>query len=646
MMKKNTGQRGRMLPLLLSFLALMMMALFVTRWFLFRKPPPPPASATAQVKLQYWQDRITKDVSDKEAYLQLGLLEEKTELYSSARRHLGSARALGVEDTSICAPLGRVLIQLGQSEEALKELEKSVALHPNEWEPLANLAGLYVNERHKEKANELLIHFWKNIEKKILDQNALERLLLAFQAVDNMVAALEVGKYLVTRYPNNSGGFVLAAQCAFTLKDIPLAKQYTEMALKETPDDSAALYFHGLVLREAKDYDGALVAWQKANKINPKATDVYERIGEEYARRGDFKRAASALEFVALKDQSLPSAIRTGIAYSQAKMPEEADYWQSVTAGLQGNFPRALTIAQSLSHSANPMLKRRGMNAIAEAYRGMKKKPEYLAAVLEATKEGTAADWRERARAYNFLQQPLQYIACLYKIMEKDPKQEAAIRYQVGTELAKIGETDKAETELAKVVSLEPNNADFLLELAKLYMRRSNVGDRLQKATKLAEQATSLAPQEHSAWLLLGQCYAGQNNLKQAARCIEHSIDIEAGNGPAYLELSRVYARAGNQPASQEAMKQYQKYATFDMNLQTLRTKARRPHATVPDIVAYADAALEMGDNQEGMTYYEKAYVENPQDKSLLKILQSLYQKLQIPEREKHLEQMVKQPKK
>jgi tetratricopeptide (TPR) repeat protein len=466
---------------------------------------------------------------------------------------------------------------------------------------------------------------------------------MALQQIGDNTSALEVGKYLVAKYPNDPGGYVLAARCAFATNDVTLAKDYTERALKETPDDSAALYFYGLLLHETKDYDGSLKAWQKANKINPQATDIYERIGEEYARRGDFKRAAHALEVIALKDQTLPSALKTSAAYEQAKMPEETIYWRTVVAGLQGNYPKALEQAQQLSRSTDPVSKRRGLNAIAEAYRGMKRKKEYLAAILEATKEGKGEDWLQRARAYDFLQDSQSYIDSLHKVIEKDPKREAEMRYQLGTRFIHLGELDKAETELGRTVQLEPQNALFALELASLYLKRSSVEDRLPKATQLAQQATSLSPNNESAWLILGQCYAGQNNLGQAARCIEHSIDLEAGNGPAYLELSRVYARAGNVESSREAMQKYQKYTTFDLNRQTLLTKARRPQAEVKDMIAYADDSLNLGNTQEAMKYYERAYIANSQDKALLNTLKTLYKQLQVPDREKWLVQNLKQ---
>ena len=648
-MIKLTGQRGRMLPLLLSFLVLMLVVLFATRWALFRKPPSPAASATTEVKLQYWQDRITKDVSDKEAYLQLGILEEHAGLYNSAHRHLGAARTLGVADKEICNPLGRVLVRLGKTGEAQIELEKAILFAPKACEPIMNLAGLYVSDRQIKKAGDLLLDFWGKTKKEDLSQNLsqeeLARLLIAFQQIGDNPSALEVGKYLITKYPDDAGGYVLAARCAFTMNDIALAKNYTEKALKETPDDSAALYFYGLVLRESKDYEGALKVWQKANKVNPRATDVYERIGEEYARRGDFKQAARALEFVALKDQTLQSALKTSVAYEKASMLEESLYWKTVVAGLQGNYPKALEIAQQVSHSTNPALRRRGLNAIAEAYRGMKKKKEYLSAILEATKEGTTEDWLQRARAYDFLQESQPYRESLQKVIEKDAKREAEVRYQLGTQFIHLGELDKAEKELERATQLEPQNATFIIELANLYIKRSSVNNRLAQATKLAQQAIALSPDSESAWLILGQCYAGQDNLGQAARCIEHSIDLEAGNGPAYLELSRVYARSGNTASSQEAMQQYQKYAAFDQNHQTLRTRARRPRAEVKDMIAYADASLNLGDNQEAMTYYERAYLANPQDKSLLNTLRILYKQLQMQGREALLEQTIKKPR-
>jgi tetratricopeptide (TPR) repeat protein len=630
-------RRNALLPLLCLFLGLALGALALSRW-MTRKPPVPPSSASADVLQRYWQDRIKKDVSDKEAYLQLGILEERTGFYFSARRHLDAARSLGVPDTLVCGPLGRALTHLSESERALAELEKAVALLPGKWEPVANLAGYHINDNHSKKANEVLLRFWDGVDKKSLAPQELERLSLAFSESGNNKSAFEVAKLLVETAPDRTGGQILAARSALSAGELPLAKSYVEAALKVTPDESAALYFYGLILSKLKDYDGALKVWQKANQLNPSAPDIYEQIGLEYGRRGDFKRAVSALEQLALANPDSNRAIQVMQAYQKLGDTDNANYWEAVAAGLMHDYAHALTTAQKAAASTDPAKKRRGQTALAEAYLGLGKKQEYFNTIFEATKQETVDDLVLRARAYEVMDKYPERLACLDKIIKLDPKQEANVRYQRSLILEKIGSRDEAEAELEKALKVEPENPTYAKDLASLYFARNSVGGRLEKATVLYEQAVAKLPDQEDIWLALGQCYAAKNLLGKAARCIEHSIDLESGNGPAYLQLGQVYMRAGNTAGSQEMLKLYQKYVTFEQKRQTLQTRARRSDATAAQITEYADLLLNMGATNDAVGQYEKAYALNVKDAQLKNTLRVLYRRLGMTQKLESLE--------
>ena len=632
-----TKRRNGLLPLLCIVLGLTLGALALTRW-MARKPPLPPDSASLETKQRYWQARLKKDVTDKEAYLNLGIVEERSGFYFAARRNLEAARSLGMPDTQISGPLGRSLTHLSEPDRAKPELEKAIALAPGKWEPVANLAGFYINNRVSKRADEVLRRFWEGVDKKSLSTQELERLSLAFLECGNNKSAFDVSKYLVETNPSYTGGYILAARCALTTGEVASAKKYAEAALKETPDESAALYFYGLILNKLKDYDGALKVWQKANRVNPNAPDVYERIGLEYARRGDFKRAASALERLAITNPDVNRALQLMGAYRQAGDTDNAIYWEAVAAGLQHNYPLALERARKAATSTDPVKKRRGLTAVAEAYLGQGKKKEYLATIFEATKNETVDDLVLRLRAYEVTDQYPERLACLDKLIALDPKQAPSIHYQRSVILEKIGKRDEAEAELESAVKLDPDSPTYAKELASLYFARNSVGDRLAKATALYERVVFQLPDQEDVWLALGQCYAAKNQLARAARCIEHAIDLESGNGPAYLELGRVYARSGNAAGSQEMLKQYQKYVAFEQKRQTLQTKARRNNATSAEIAEYAALLLAMGDASESVNQYEKAYALNLKDAALKNTLRNLYRRLGMSEKLEGLE--------
>ncbi len=631
-MGQDKQRRGKALPALLAVCLLLGVALPVSRKLFFSKPGPPPASADIEVRRRFWKERIQRDVADKDAYLQLGILEEKAGFYIAARRALESARALGVPDAQVSGPLGRALNQLALLDLAEIELKKAAQLAPDSLESALNLAGFFVNTRHSQQARPLLADFWKR-RGSALASLEQERLALGSLEAGDLKQARIAAEAVLVREPSSKTAAMIASRCAFAQGDIPAARRFVEQALQGTDKAAGAQYFYGLVLRRAGENDLALKAWQKANADDPSLTDAYERIGEEYARRKDFSRAAFAMERVALTTNEPGAVFRTITAYRNARQPDQATYWEAVQAGLQGNYPKALTLGKQLATSKNPTTRRRGQSAIVEAYRGMGKKPETLQAALEMTKARTPEDLTYLAKIYESTNDYKGYIACLREQIAKDPARESALRGELAATLARTGQRDEAEKELQRVVEKEPDNPSHLLELAAQYLKTSSVGDHLAQATQLSLKAVGLVPTEEEAWRTLGQCYASAGQLGAAAQCLEHAIDLEAGRGPTYQELSRVYARSGNKAASQEMVKLYQKYVAFDQEKAAIELRARREDASVADLTAYGDLQLNLDRSDEAIRAYERALRKEPKNASVRTTLTQFYQRFNLPGR-------------
>ncbi len=606
--------------------------LLLVRWQM-RVPPPPPATASIQVQRAYWQNRIKSNISDRTAYLQLGLLEERAGYFKTAQGYLESGRTIGLSDREVSAPLGRIYAHLALAEQAQTELNKAITFFPQQWEPVANLAGFYIRNCNGAAASAVIKDFLKRADFTKLSESELGRIGLALLEHNKEADALRAGEEMLRRDPKSMEGLSLAARAAFALKDSTKAEQLLDRVLEQAPDETTILYFYGLVLSQQGKHDKALVAWQKAQALNPNATDVYERIGEEYMRRKDFARAALALERVALADNALVSAMKTAEAYRLGGNAEQASYWDSVVAGLQGDFPRSLELAKKAAASKDPAVRQRGLVAIAESYRGMEKKPEYLAAILSATGTKTPDDYTLRARAYEYLNSYDKYIATMNEAIKKFPEREVSLRYSLATVYSKMGVKDEAEKNLIRVLELDPKSIDAMRTLADHYFKRRAVGDNLNKASELAQKVVALTQEESDDWFLLGQIYAAQNKLPQAIYCFEHTIDLEPGFGPVYLELSRAQARNGNSSASKEMMGLYQRYVAAEQERQTLLTRVRRSDATAKDFVAYGNLLIRIGDTSEALRQYEKALLKDKKDENIKSALHYLYTRLRLPDR-------------
>jgi tetratricopeptide (TPR) repeat protein len=627
------------LYLLLGILAVGGVALPVSRLVLNRKPAPPSSSASVSVQRRYWQSRIKTDISDTESYVRLGELEERAGYYMSAQRYLLAARSLGATDRQVCAPLGRALSHLAQEEAAFIELKKAMALAPDSIEVVLNLAGAYIEARRTPDAVALL-NTWVASHPNLQDPKALERLILAFLSCSEDKVAYKLSQSLLILTPDASGALSLAARCAFSVGELAGARAALEKLLPNAPDPAGVNYLYGMVLNRQKDYDGALKAWQEANARNPGALDVYEKIGQEYARRGDFKKAAYALDQIATADQQYPAVLRAALAYQKIGATYDAAYWNAVAAGLRGEFQKALAEAQRAATSPDPHQKRRGQTAVAEAYRGMKRTVDYIRTIEELTQEKTVDDLLLRAYAYHevesqeFLQKRL---LCLREAVQKSPERRGAITLEIAEQLRHTGQRDEAEKEMEDALQALPSEDSqrlgLMQKLSEFYLDRRDQGDRLAKAIPLAEQVANLTPQDEQAWLVLGQCYAAQNQLTRAAIALEHVIDLEPGYGPGYLELARVYAKQGNTQGNQQMMKLYSKFVGFEQKHQTLQTRSRGPKAKTEDILAFGEFLITAGDLEGATGEFERVFRRDSKNPQAREALKQLYSRLGYTDR-------------
>lgn len=594
------------------------------------KGSPPSTSASFEVQRKYWSKILRDDPSDVNAYITFGTLEEREGQYISARRHLLAARSLGASDTKVSAVLGRIYSHLALESLAQVELEKAFGLAPDNVDSVLNLAGFHVDARRTGTARNLL-NSWVDTHETYTYAAGLERIIMAFISCGDEKSADKLAKRLLVSAPNDPGALSLAARTAMDVGDAQRAKIYLAKLLPIAPDPAGAQFLYGLILNRLKDYDGALAAWRTANTLNPAAPDVYERIGKEYARRGDFKKAAFALDKVASVDQGYVAAFRAARASEKAGNVDDAAYWDATALGLRGEFERALVIARRATQTKDPSKKRRALVAVAEAYRGLKKTADYVRTIEDATREGTVDDLLLRAYAYyqaETKESLPKRLVCLRKAAELAPDRRAAISLEVAEQLRRTGNRDAAELEMEEALKVAPDDAQLLRTLGSFYMDRADNPERIKKAVAASEKAVKLAPLDEQAWLQLGQCYLTINQPMKSIQCLEHVIDLEPGYGPGYLELARVYAKLGDKESNQEMMRLYTKYVSFEQKHDTLQTRARGPKAKSSDIQAFADFLLNAGDLIQAVNEYERILTRNGDDKRARTILKQLYARL------------------
>ncbi len=138
-----------------------------------------------------------------------------------------------------------------------------------------------------------------------------------------------------------------------------------------------------------------------------------------------------------------------------------------------------------------------------------------------------------------------------------DPVAEAYAQFLLAHRLEDDNDIDGAVAAYTRAITLDPQAADVVAELADLYMRQNRATD----ATTAAEQALKIAPSNRNAHRVLGTVYASlasqsgpnqratqaaqRDNMNKAVQHLEQAIEGPVGRADANLRatLARLYVR-------------------------------------------------------------------------------------------------------
>ncbi len=623
------------LPLLLTGLALVSLAYPVSRFLFVRTPSDPASNAPELVKMAHYARRIEENPADRAAYLSLGKLEEANGYFFLALKHLYAARVLGASDQETAPPIGRSLNHLGRADEAKPELEKAAAAFPDSAEAAANLAGLYDEDGQPQKASQILRHFLEQHPALLnaaapAQENEVERLTFCFAQIGDDEMTLKTAGHLITLAPDKPVGYALAGKAALALNRPQKAADLLKKAVQLAPREAATHYNYGVALALLGDHDTALHEWQQTIMLNRGALEAYYRLTEEYTRRKQYAEAAFAASHAAVTARNNPQICELAASFlEKAGNHVEADYWKATAAGLKQDFAASLRLSQKvLASSSDPAWKKRALAGIAEAYRGMKRNEDYLKTIRQIAVTDSVNDDLLMATAYDRTNNTRPQIEFLKKALKKDPSLAPMIHAQLA-EVAKLrGDRDDAEREMLAALAIRPNDTSVLRALGNLYFERRNEGDRLNRAIEVYEKAAHLNPQEALEFQHLGLAYAAAENWRRAAHNLEHSIDLQPGHGPSYKELGRVYEKMGDKSSGEQMIALYKKYVAFDMERQTLFTRARNNKTDPLPLIELGDFQFRAGDLTQAADLYERAYKLKPKDAPLRDKLYRTYGRL------------------
>ena len=178
----------------------------------------------------------------------------------------------------------------------------------------------------------------------------------------------------------------------------------------------------------------------------------------------------------------------------------------------------------------------------------------------------------------------------------------ARTHFSLGQMLSVRGFAARASDEFQMAMALEPNNAEYAVEAARLEMTRKNYA----RASALMERALTLAPNDWLRWHIYGNLLYQQNDWANAETAFYRSVMLNSTYSHSNAGVSFAMARQG-------------KILQADAFIQNAIAYADTPVQSAGYAFSFANMASEAGEHALAVRLYERAVEITPANSVFVK---------------------------
>lgn len=565
------------------------------------------------------KNALQKNPNSPQARLLLGQIYLKAGLGAEAENELRKAQKLGVNQETITPLLGEALLQTGEYQRILEEIQ------PGERTSKPNLARIY-----QIRADALL------------NQGNLKDACNLFQR------SLDTDT-------NNPPTYWGLAQCAVVDKDMSKARAWLDTALKIKDEQAKTWIFIGAWEQLNKNPQAALAAYDSAVKVDPNNLGALQNRVDLNISLGQLDAAKTDIEKIGkLAPKSLLAEYTQALLdFKLGKYPQARDALQNVFQITQDHMPSVLLAGATsyalgsyqqaesylnryLSNFPNQSYARRLLAATFIKQNQPNNALQTLAPIITPDSRDSQA-LALAGQAQYMAQNSTQATQYFDRAIALDPK-NVAIRTQQGMNLLLSGNALGAINELEAATALDPNHyqADNLLIISLLQHKEYD------KALAAIDAMEKKIPNNPATFNLQGNAYLGKQDWINARKSFEQALAIDPAFFPAAASLAKLDLRDKN-PAA--ASKRFQNILDKDKNnLQAMMALAelasinkqekdyiywlKKAAETHPSIsaphVALARFYMSKKDPQQALAQANDAINANPNDPEALNLLGAL----------------------
>ena len=451
--------------------------------------------------------------------------------------------------------LGTVLVRLGRTSEGIRELNKALAIKPDDASAQLSLALAYLESGEAAKA---LPYFAKleataRAEKRPVAPSILAPYAQALAASGQIPEATAKLKEALAGDLQNAGlqdelGSLYAHQ-----EQWPDAERAFSAALAGHPEFALAHLHLGLALK-AEQKPGAMEQLAEAYRLAPDNGLIALEYGQALAGAGNDEQSIAVLErAVKASPKDWMAAYQLGLALQRVGRVDEAAPMLQMAAAAQPENAEVLTnLGMALCQQ------QKAKDAVPFLQRAVQLAPE------------NAVAHQDLAAAFIQLNQVEDAVAELRAALKLAPD-SPQLHYNLGLALKMQDDAAGAIPELETAAKLNPSAAEPPYVLGVLYMQAGRYAD----AARELKTSLKLHPENGDGWATLGSVYNKMDQLPEAVSALHEAIRQLSQQPDPHLTLATVLVKQ-NQPAEAAAeRKQAADLMRTNMNRQRAEVETR-----------------------------------------------------------------------
>jgi len=513
------------------------------------------AESNVGAALQELQKAIAADPNRSESYLDLALLQLRSNLLDQAEANFKKAAQLDPKATNAQLALGGFYQERNRLPEAEQQFKHAIELAPKDPAPREALVRLYMSQGKKAEAETLL----KQAKSDLSDNSEAYRMLGDFYyATGDLDKATAEYSSLYNDHPKDMQVKKNYIQLLILKNRLEEATKLNDEVLKANPHDVEVLVYRGQIQLRRNDAGGAVDSLQQAINNEPDNAVAHYQLGLAFDMQHNDARAESELREAARLRPDLMEAQRALAELERSRGDLDAlmqTAQQIITVAPyapDGYLMRALVEMnrQKFSDAQQDLTKTMGIAPgspapyiyMGDLYQAQKQYPEAIKFFYQALdKDATSTDALQGImNVYLTQKQPDQAVAAARAQIAKSPG-SSGFYDLLGSALSQKKDLSGAEAALRKAIELDKNNSDALLKLGQVQAAEGSVS----QALATYQQSIKDHPRDIGFYILAGEMYESQQDWTNAKAMYQKALEIQpdnplASNNLAYLILQQI----------------------------------------------------------------------------------------------------------